>query len=386
MATGLLVALQKDQADLPAPVDAAEHLCPRVGLPVQDPGDQRPSRLDPSEPLPRQKPPGAPVGLSFLERSNSEEIPSYLSDNTTVTSADEEKVLLLNRNTELRQRNKELLELSRVWHATYHSTRAGLERQVAALHEDVAALRAQACKLSAQLDHEQSRREYYENTLFQELKHSQVMQEYVRQLEGQQLCSQRPPPPESGAGDLLPWEEPAAPPQCLPHRRWLKGKGMKPQSPAPLTVPGSENTGGRERLPCTQHSISTHSDGRDEVSALKDQLEALKYQTEIYKAKYRMEQEDRLRVKAENLQLQKEEEELRQWMALLEEQLRIFEDDFRKERSDKQVLQRLLKRNAGAQGPVLPPRSRTPGGLAGLTPPPARESRGKNGIVCPHCN
>ncbi|XP_020651513.3 uncharacterized protein LOC110080171 isoform X2 [Pogona vitticeps] len=338
MATGLLVALQKDQADLPAPVDAAEHLCPRVGLPVQDPGDQRPSRLDPSEPLPRQKPPGAPVGLSFLERSNSEEIPSYLSDNTTVTSADEEKVLLLNRNTELRQRNKE------------------------------------------------SRREYYENTLFQELKHSQVMQEYVRQLEGQQLCSQRPPPPESGAGDLLPWEEPAAPPQCLPHRRWLKGKGMKPQSPAPLTVPGSENTGGRERLPCTQHSISTHSDGRDEVSALKDQLEALKYQTEIYKAKYRMEQEDRLRVKAENLQLQKEEEELRQWMALLEEQLRIFEDDFRKERSDKQVLQRLLKRNAGAQGPVLPPRSRTPGGLAGLTPPPARESRGKNGIVCPHCN
>ncbi|XP_054852795.1 TNFAIP3-interacting protein 1-like [Eublepharis macularius] len=91
-----------------------------------------------------------------------------------------------------------------------------------------------------------------------------------------------------------------------------------------------------------------------EVTDLRDHLEALKCQTEIYEADYRTEQKDWQHIKAENAKLRQKEEEMKQQVALLEEQVKIFEDDFWKERSDKQVLQRLLKRKPDAKKSVLP--------------------------------
>lgn len=44
-------------------------------------------------------------------------------------------------------------------------------------------------------------------------------------------------------------------------------------------------------------------------------------QTEIYEADYRIEQKDRQRIKAENAKLRQKEEEMRQQMVLLEEQV-----------------------------------------------------------------
>lgn len=62
----------------------------------------------------RQDPPPAQEGAAHTgpEGSDAKEeeaaMGTYISDSTTVTSADEEKLLLLNRNTELRRINKEV--------------------------------------------------------------------------------------------------------------------------------------------------------------------------------------------------------------------------------------------------------------------------------------
>ncbi|MGH0187626.1 UNVERIFIED_CONTAM: hypothetical protein FKN15_026362 [Acipenser sinensis] len=82
-------------------------------------------------------------------------------------------------------------------------------------------------------------------------------------------------------------------------------------------------------------------------------LRRLNKETRIYEADYKTEHKDRERMKNENSKLRRKEEELRQQMALQQEQLKVYEDDFRKERSDKQVLQRLLLKKAGPTDPVL---------------------------------
>lgn len=51
---------------------------------------------------------------------------------------------------------------------------------------------------------------------------------------------------------------------------------------------------------------------------------------------------------------------MRQQVALLQQQLKVYEDDFRRERSDKQMLQRLLKKKQSSlTTPVLTHRCNT---------------------------
>nr|XP_006118162.1 TNFAIP3-interacting protein 3-like [Pelodiscus sinensis] len=275
---------------------------------------------------------------------DSGEIVTYISESITVTSADEEKLLLLNKNTELRRINKELMKLNQEWDQIYHNT-------TLALQQEVLSLKQQTERLSMKLEHEQNKREYYEQTLIQELKKNQHLQEYVRQLEGRQHHSREKrtlEDPEFLAS--VPWGEFGDARFLLP-RKGLKENSPKKPEEASRKAPGSESHKARR---CKHVApTGTSPDPGKEVTDLKDQLEALKCQTEIYEADYRTEHKDRERIKAENEKLRKKEEEMRQQMVLLREQLKIFEDDFRKERSDKQLLQRLLKSKAGSKEPIL---------------------------------
>ncbi|MGH0136483.1 UNVERIFIED_CONTAM: hypothetical protein FKN15_010118 [Acipenser sinensis] len=98
----------------------------------------------------------------------------------TVTSADEEKLLLLNRNTDLRRLNKELMKLNEEWDHIYRSTTMGLQEKISSLQQEVVGLNQHNERLVMKLEHEQSKREYYEQTLLQELRKNQHLQEYVR--------------------------------------------------------------------------------------------------------------------------------------------------------------------------------------------------------------
>uniref|UniRef100_A0A8C8RHA6 TNFAIP3 interacting protein 3 n=1 Tax=Pelusios castaneus TaxID=367368 RepID=A0A8C8RHA6_9SAUR len=296
---------------------------------------------------------GAPCALSepvISSRHNSEEIITYISESMTVTSADEEKLLLLNKNTELRRINKELMKLNQEWDQIYHTTTLGLQQKVGALQQEVGILKQQTERLSMKLEHEQSKREYYEQTFIQELRKNQHLQEYVRQLEGRQHHSKKRTLASSEVLATVPWEGFVDAPFLLP-RKSLEANSHKKHDEASQKVQGSEIYKPRKCKHLAQTNAS--SDPEKEVTDLKDQLEALKCQTEIYEADYRTEHKDRERIKAENEKLRKKEEEMRQQMALLQEQLKIFEDDFRKERSDKQLLQRLLKIKANPKEPIL---------------------------------
>nr|XP_013804539.1 PREDICTED: uncharacterized protein LOC106489824 [Apteryx mantelli mantelli] len=91
------------------------------------------------------------------DRADSEEIVTYISEGMTVTSADEEKLQLLNKNTELRRLNKELMKLNQEWDQIYHSTTLGLQQKVRVLQQEMLTLRQQTERLTMKLDHEQVR-------------------------------------------------------------------------------------------------------------------------------------------------------------------------------------------------------------------------------------
>ncbi|KYO45042.1 TNFAIP3-interacting protein 3-like [Alligator mississippiensis] len=298
----------------------------------------------------RENAPGVLSEPAISDRNDSEEVVTYISESMTVTSADEEKLMLLNKNTELRRINKELMKLNQEWDQIYHTTSLGLQQKIRALQQEVLTLKQQTEKLSMKLEHEQNKREYYEQTLIQELKKNQHLQEYVRQLEGNRHHS-REKRTSAGAEvfSSMPWEE-------FPDFQFPLQKNVKENSPRKHEAAGPKVQGSDSCKPrkC-QHfpHFNSSSDPEKEVTDLKDQLEALKCQTEIYEADYRTEHKDRERIKAENEKLRKKEEEMRQQMALLQEQLKIFEDDFRKERSDKQLLQRLLKSKSHPKEPIL---------------------------------
>uniref|UniRef100_A0ACB8FYA7 Uncharacterized protein n=1 Tax=Sphaerodactylus townsendi TaxID=933632 RepID=A0ACB8FYA7_9SAUR len=345
MEAGSFLALQHDGTDLLA---ALEKQSPLGDFVLVQGDEKSPKGLD-TETYPRQGPPQVHIGVALPRRNDSEEIITYISENTTVTSADEEKLLLLNKNTELRRINKELLKLNQDWDFIYHSTSLGLQHKVGALQEEVAELKLQAQNLSAKLEHEQNKKEYYEQALFQELKRNQALQEYVRHLERRQLSSMdRQPDAESRAFVPLPFEDFSAPQHTLP------GKNAKENIPNQCHLPSPATCDSKPKEHQCLVLQSVDAAAEKEVSDLKEHLEALKCQTEIFEADYRTEQKDQQRIKAENTKLRQKEEEMRQQMALLQEQLKIFEDDFRKERLDKQVLQRLLKGKPDAKKPVLP--------------------------------
>uniref|UniRef100_H3B8U5 Si:ch211-153b23.7 n=1 Tax=Latimeria chalumnae TaxID=7897 RepID=H3B8U5_LATCH len=267
--------------------------------------------------------------------NESEENITFISESMTVTSADEEKVLLLNKNTDLRRLNKELVKLNQEWDQIYHTTTMGLQQKVGSLQQEVLDLKQQGDRLSRKLEHEQNKREYYEQTLLQELKKNQHLQEYVRHLEaklysnGEREVSQTVTVPKVRATFSF---------------RSFSASQIK------------KNRDQTDFPDLNKHKlrIDLGTKGSEkEVKELKDQLEALKCQTKIYEADYKTEHKDRERIKAENEKLRKKTEDMRQQMLLLQEQLKIYEDDFRKERSDKQVLQRLLKSKSNPKDPIL---------------------------------
>ncbi|XP_016282314.1 TNFAIP3-interacting protein 1-like isoform X2 [Monodelphis domestica] len=193
------------------------------------------------------------------ESRHSESI-SYVTESLAMNSADEEKLLLMSKNSELRRLNKELMKLNQEWDHIYHTTTLQMQQKMSALQMEVVGLKQRGERLVMKLEQEQNKKEYYEQTLLQELKKNQNLQEYVRHLE----------------------------------------------------------------------------------SKLRQSHDRQTLVTELYETGSMLEPKDLERMKTESENLRKKEEDMRHQMALLKEQLKAFEDDFRKERSDKQVFQRLL--------------------------------------------
>ncbi|XP_039345275.1 TNFAIP3-interacting protein 3-like isoform X2 [Mauremys reevesii] len=355
METGPLLALPPDKAELLPELQ-------RGAPPLDFCLEQGPGLARPQDALALNRE-GDPRVLSEPVISNqhdSEEIVTYISESMTVTSADEEKLLLLNKNTELRRINKELMKLNQEWDQIYHTTTLGLQQKMGALQQEVVILKQQTERLSMKLEHEQNKREYYEQTLIQELKKNQHLQEYVRQLEGRQHHG-REKRTSAGSEVLasVPWEEFVDAQFPLP-RKNLKENSPKKHEEASQKVQGGETYKPRK----CKHLA----------------------QTEIYEADYRTEHKDRERIKAENEKLRKKEEEMRQQMALLQEQLKIFEDDFRKERSDKQLLQRLLKSKASPKEPILVHRCNSQERpVVPASPAHSTSSTSKRGNCSKHC-
>ncbi|XP_016115897.1 uncharacterized protein [Sinocyclocheilus grahami] len=246
----------------------------------------------------------------------------------SITSSDEEKLQLLNKNTELRRLNKE------------------------------------------------NKREYYEQTLMQELKKNQHLQEYIRLLESrlhqtdlQQWTRGTQTPDISGSSDSQLVQGPSKP--SLDVR-------LTPGLPASLGTKSSLRLAGM--------GTETQSDPIREVQDLKEQLEALRCQTQIYEADYKTEQKDHERMLQENKRLRRREADMRQQIALLQEQLKVYEDDFRKERSDKRILQRLLmKKSPAEKEPVLVHRCNNEQDRPRSDRRKPREEQ-RGGYVCPkHC-
>ncbi|KAA0709080.1 hypothetical protein E1301_Tti021269 [Triplophysa tibetana] len=256
---------------------------------------------------------------------SGEEHLTLITESMSITSSDEEKLQLLNKNTELKRLNKELMKLNEEWDHIYHSTSVGLQQRVSALEEESSALKKLNSRLLLKVEHEQNKREYYEHTLMQELKKNQHLQEYIRLLETRMH--------QTETSDLH-----------------LLHQTTKP----PLEVRSTSSAGVKSVRRLCGIGVESEMDAVREVQDLKEQLEALRCQTKIYEADYKTEHKDHERMLQENKRLRRREGEMRQQMGLLQEQLKVYEDDFQKERSDKRILQRLLMNKSPAvKDPVL---------------------------------
>ncbi|MEE6526514.1 hypothetical protein FKM82_027198, partial [Ascaphus truei] len=80
---------------------------------------------------------------------------TVITESMSVTVSDEEKLLLLNKNTELRRLNNELMKLNKQWDEIYRSTTQSLQNTACALQDQVLSLTQQRDKLSMKLEHEQ---------------------------------------------------------------------------------------------------------------------------------------------------------------------------------------------------------------------------------------
>ncbi|MCJ8733902.1 hypothetical protein PDJAM_G00229000 [Pangasius djambal] len=274
---------------------------------------------------------------------SGEEQLTLITESMSITSADQEKLQLLNKNTELRRLNKELMKLNEDWDHIYRSTSAGLQQRVAALEQEISALKQLNSRLLIKVEHEQNKSEYYEHTLMQELKKNQHLQEYIRLLESRLHHTDTLKDWALGTQNM---SAVISPPEAHILER-------SPKSSA-STAPSLEL---QHRIRSSRAHSESHEKQNDaikEVQDLKEQLEALRCQTKIYEADYKIEHKDHERMLQENKRLRRREGEMRQQMALLQEQLKVYEDDFQKERSDKQILQRLLMKKAPVgQEPAL---------------------------------
>uniref|UniRef100_A0A667Y326 Uncharacterized protein n=1 Tax=Myripristis murdjan TaxID=586833 RepID=A0A667Y326_9TELE len=259
-----------------------------------------------------------PVGDRLL---SGEEQVTLITESMTVTSTDQEKLLLLNKNTELRRVNKELMKLNEDWDQVYRSATLGLQHRLEALEQESSALKQLNNRLA---------REYYEQTLMQELKKNQDLQEYIRTLESRILSAML------GGPESCP--TPTAP----------GGPELASSHIPDRTSPSC--------LPATSFTSEARLQGKSQNKSLglaHCHIDVLCQQTQIYEAEYQTEHKDHKHTLQENRRLRKKREEMRQQVALLQEQLKVYEDDFRRERSDKQMLQRLLLKKTPAKDPVL---------------------------------
>ncbi|XP_026860739.2 golgin subfamily A member 6-like protein 1 isoform X1 [Electrophorus electricus] len=284
---------------------------------------------------------------------SGEEQLTLITESMSVTTADEEKLLLLNRNTELRRLNKELMKLNEDWDHIYRSTSEGLQQQVTTLEQETSDLKQLNSRLLLKVEHEQNKREYYEHTLMQELKKNQHLQEYIRLLESRLHHTDALKHWSTGTENTSALTRPLD--EQLMERNPKMQVGLA--STPGLSVSAGPPLESRQRNRSSRgipESCESQAENVKEVQDLKEQLEALRCQTKIYEADYKIEHKDHERMLQENKRLRRREGEMRQQMSLLQEQLKVYEDDFQKERSDKQLLQRLLMRKTpGTKEPVL---------------------------------
>ncbi|KAJ0003039.1 hypothetical protein NQD34_008188 [Periophthalmus magnuspinnatus] len=311
--------------------------------------------------------PVAPVAPEAHRLLSSEEQVTLITDSMTVTSTDQEKLQLLNKNTELRRINKELMKLNEEWDQVYRSMTLSLQQRVEALELENSAIKTYNSKLLLKAEHQQGVKDYYEHALMLEVKRNQELQEHIRHMESRLPPSD--PPSEQSApstqvlslspcslstlyqymmcavsvpqGNFMTVSSSTAPP-----RGPRLSPTLIPAAPGPraeLGGPRAELGGPRAELggPCS----SAQGEELQEVQDLKEQLQAMQcQQTQIYEAEFQTEHNSHKNTLQENRRLRKKREELRQQVALLQEQLRVYEDDFKRERSDKLLLQRLLKK------------------------------------------
>uniref|UniRef100_A0A665TR93 Uncharacterized protein n=1 Tax=Echeneis naucrates TaxID=173247 RepID=A0A665TR93_ECHNA len=229
-----------------------------------------------------------PVGDRLL---STEEQVTLITESMSVTSTDQEKLLLLNKNTELRRVNKEVCDL-------------------------------QVCYLLFPFGL-QSAKEYYEQALMQELKKNQELQEYIRLLESRMQDPERP---------------------CTAAKQVLEAIRRQTAPPSGSSV----------LLGSVPTNICSSQSKPYPLVLSHCHIHVMYQQTQIYEAEYQTEHNDHKHTLQENHRLRRKREEMRQQVALLQEQLKIYEDDFRRERSDKQMLQRLLlKKTPPNRDPVL---------------------------------
>ncbi|XP_050928178.1 uncharacterized protein si:ch211-153b23.7 [Lates calcarifer] len=295
----------------------------------------------------------SPVGDRLL---STEEQVTLITESMTVTSTDQEKLLLLNKNTELRRVNKELMKLNEDWDQVYRSATLGLQHRLETLELENTAIKQLNTRLLLKVEHQQSAKEYYEQALMQELKKNQELQEYIRLLENRMHHPERAcTPAKQGSSAVV------SDPVPCPTSNTARGpdlssshiSGYNPSSSF-LPVSSSLEAGWQGKSQSSSTPLGALGDSQQEVQDLKEQLEALRCQTQIYEAEYQTEHDDHKHTLQENRRLRRKREEMRQQVALLQEQLKVYEDDFRRERSDKQMLQRLLlKKTPPSKDPVL---------------------------------
>ncbi|XP_053180084.1 uncharacterized protein si:ch211-153b23.7 [Scomber japonicus] len=296
----------------------------------------------------------SPAGDRLL---SAEEQVTLITESMTVTSTDQEKLLLLNKNTELRRVNKELMKLNEDWDQVYRSATLSLQHRLETLELENSAIKQMNSRLLLKVEHQQSAKEYYEQALMQELKKNQELQEYIRLLESRLHHPERDfTPPKQGSFSTMVRSPVSCPAIDPPEGPDLSPSHVAGYNPSSSFFPASSSS--EPWLQGKRQSSSTPlgapGDSQQEVQDLKDQLEALRCQTQIYEAEYETEHNDHKHTIQENRRLRKKREEMRQQVALLQEQLKVYEDDFRRERSDKQMLQRLLlKKTPPNKDPVL---------------------------------
>ncbi|MEQ2202451.1 hypothetical protein XENOCAPTIV_000492 [Xenoophorus captivus] len=94
----------------------------------------------------------SPMGDRLL--STDEQV-TLITESLTVTSTDQEKLLLLNKNTELRRVNKELMKLNEDWDQVYRSATLGLQRRLQALELENSAIKQLNSQLLLKVDQQQ---------------------------------------------------------------------------------------------------------------------------------------------------------------------------------------------------------------------------------------